>query len=640
MSKPLCLTGSVNLTAKKTGPPKVSIVGYTGGIMRVSGWGDVLVDLAGLSVPSQVPLLVDHDSSLQGVVGNAVPSVVRGQVLASGVLSETEASKQLIVLAKDGLVLQASLGLEVQETRYVKAGETVSNNGRTFTAEKSFTLILKAALKEITVTALGADGDTSVSIAASRAGKAVQMNFDNWLAAQGWDANTLTDTQKTTLRAAYDQEVGGAAPATAAAELRAEASRLAAVRSVCRDHADIEARAIDEGWSRDQTELAVLRASRATPPRSTSFGTRRADVTGNVLECALMQHIGAHDVATRVFDANTLQAAHDLHVRHFMDLAEHSLRAHHIEPHGSGVEVLRAGWSTNAISGIVGNTANKVLMDQYQLFPSVAKLVAKKLSAANFKEHTGYRLTAGTSMMAEVGAAGEIEHGNLAESSHTFKLATYARMFAITRQDMINDDLGALNEIPRIIGLGAAAKLEDLFWTLVLANTGSFFAEGNSNYLTTALGEAGLTAAVTLLRKLVDAEGKPISVVPKTLVVPPELETTADGLYVSKNIAITGDTDTSRTEGNPHAGKYKPAVVPYLSNTSYTGNSTTQWYLFSDAANTPAFGIAYLNGVENPTIETAEADFNTLGMQMRGYHDMGVCQIDSNGAVKSTGAGG
>ena len=34
--------------------------------------------------------------------------------------------------------------------------------------------------------------------------------------------------------------------------------------------------------------------------------------------------------------------------------------------------------------------------------------------------------------------------------------------------------------------------------------------------------------------------------------------------------------------------------------------------------------VAFLNGQESPTIETAEVDFNVLGVQMRGYHDFGV----------------
>ena len=47
--------------------------------------------------------------------------------------------------------------------------------------------------------------------------------------------------------------------------------------------------------------------------------------------------------------------------------------------------------------------------------------------------------------------------------------------------------------------------------------------------------------------------------------------------------------------------------------------------------------VAFLNGQEAPTIETAEADFNVLGVQMRGYHDFGVALQDFRGGVKSKG---
>ena len=42
-------------------------------------------------------------------------------------------------------------------------------------------------------------------------------------------------------------------------------------------------------------------------------------------------------------------------------------------------------------------------------------------------------------------------------------------------------------------------------------------------------------------------------------------------------------------------------------------------------------------GQESPTIETAEADFNVLGVQMRGYHDFGIALQDPKGGVKSKG---
>ena len=48
--------------------------------------------------------------------------------------------------------------------------------------------------------------------------------------------------------------------------------------------------------------------------------------------------------------------------------------------------------------------------------------------------------------------------------------------------------------------------------------------------------------------------------------------------------------------------------------------------------------VCFLNGQQNPTVETADADFNTLGIQMRGYHDFGVSKQDYRAAVKSKGA--
>jgi hypothetical protein len=179
--------------------------------------------------------------------------------------------------------------------------------------------------------------------------------------------------------------------------------------------------------------------------------------------------------------------------------------------------------------------------------------------------------------------------------------------------------------------------LESAFWTLVLANTGSCFHTDNSNLIGDALDIDGLTAAVATTRQLTDAEGVPILVSPKYLVVPPELETTADGLYSSLNIALAGVTDTKAPDGNPHKGKYQPLVVPHLSNSAYSGYSATGWYLFGDPADVPAFGIAYLNGVESPTVEDAPLPGDVLGQAWRGYLDFGVCQIDAAGAIMSSG---
>ncbi len=103
---------------------------------------------------------------------------------------------------------------------------------------------------------------------------------------------------------------------------------------------------------------------------------------------------------------------------------------------------------------------------------------------------------------------------------------------------------------------------------------------------------------------------------------------------------LVGSTtaDTLKPSGNPFNKSLEVLTSPYLANVTYTGYSATAWHLFADPADVAAVEIAYLNGVQSPTIESAEADFNTLGVQMRVYFDFGVAFQDPRGATKSKGA--
>ena len=48
--------------------------------------------------------------------------------------------------------------------------------------------------------------------------------------------------------------------------------------------------------------------------------------------------------------------------------------------------------------------------------------------------------------------------------------------------------------------------------------------------------------------------------------------------------------------------------------------------------------VAFLNGRTTPIVETAEADFSQLGIQMRCYFDYGAAAGELKAAVYSTGA--
>jgi hypothetical protein len=52
----------------------------------------------------------------------------------------------------------------------------------------------------------------------------------------------------------------------------------------------------------------------------------------------------------------------------------------------------------------------------------------------------------------------------------------------------------------------------------------------------------------------------------------------------------------------------------------------------------PVMEVAFLNGVQSPIVETAEADFHTLGIQMRGYFDFGVAKAEYLAGMKCDSA--
>jgi len=125
---------------------------------------------------------------------------------------------------------------------------------------------------------------------------------------------------------------------------------------------------------------------------------------------------------------------------------------------------------------------------------------------------------------------------------------------------------------------------------------------------------------------------------PAILLVPTALKVTAEQLFKELPLNQVPANNKAKPVNNPHAGKFRPVCSPYLSVTSINGNSTTAWYLLAEPSDVAALEIAYLRGTRVPTIESGETDFNTLGMQWRGYFDFGVATQDHRASVKSKGA--
>ncbi|MCC6427214.1 MAG: hypothetical protein IT435_10385, partial [Phycisphaerales bacterium] len=139
--------------AGKDARPKISVVAYTGRIMRVPGWGDIAIDLAGLDVGGaggQVPLLADHNATVGSVVGHGEPAVANGRLMVAGVVSGAgEPARHVVEMARGGFQFQASVGVAPTEHERVKPNQSVEVNGRSRSSPGGFTLVRKGRLREV-----------------------------------------------------------------------------------------------------------------------------------------------------------------------------------------------------------------------------------------------------------------------------------------------------------------------------------------------------------------------------------------------------------------------------------------------------------------------------------------------------------
>jgi len=528
------------------------------------------------------------------------------------------------------------------------------------------------------------------------------MNFEKWIEALGFNPADLTESQTAALQAKYtaerkagvrSQESGDRRQETGVrsqesgesdfnpslvvlAQARHESAVLAAVAGYHgkikeEDLARIKAeslsasqkitaaaleiksdRTIEAQFARaeNDAQLALIRAERPVAP---AIHASSRDISAPIIEAALAMSAGLH-AAEEQFDAKVLEAAD----RSFKNLGLQELiliaanangysgrqrigrdNIRDVMEYAYPVRPIRAaGFSTVDLSGIVSSSANKLLLDGFNTIPQTWREVAQVKSVQDFKQVTAYRLTADLEYK-EVGPDGEITHGTLDSENYTMQAKTYARMLALTRTDIINDDLGALLDIRNRLGIGAAIKMNKVFWTLWINNS-AFFTGERGNYQTgapTVLADAGLKTAIKLFRDMAGPDGNLLALEPDRILVPSDLEGTARKIFISQ-FGIDTTVSTKQFLSNVYLNRFRPIVISELGNANYTGNSATAWYLLCNPAILATAIMCFLNGQESPTIESADCDFNTLGIQLRGYHDFGAAMAEYRAGVKSVGA--
>ena len=444
--------------------------------------------------------------------------------------------------------------------------------------------------------------------------------------------------------AATDANRAATPPADAAAEaVRAERARISALGPVVQaaralvPAVTVDAlhqRATAEGWAPEVLRGAlwdamVQGAGAPSIPANPAAGPAADDP-------AVVRDAMAEAIAVRVMPGYQVPQGSTRHAEFLgwrpSEMVAELMRARGERniPRDTAKLAERAFQTTSDFPLLLSAAANKMLLAAYQPANPTFRQLFLRRDFRDFKPHRHLRVGDFPNLVA-LSENGEIQAGTMSESQELVALSTFARRIRVTRQMLVNDDLGAFTDFAAMIGRRVADFENATAYALLNSATGAgpTLTTGNAAVFGTAAGRANQAATGTALdltnlaagraavMKKKTLDGMPISVGSSMwLLVGPNLELAARQLTVSV-------TATQTSNANVYAGFIQPIVEPLI--------PANRWYLFAEPVAAPVYVYGYLNGSEAPQVTTGPVS-GVDGVEVSVIFDFGVGAIDFRGA--------
>jgi hypothetical protein len=309
--------------------------------------------------------------------------------------------------------------------------------------------------------------------------------------------------------------------------------------------------------------------------------------------------------------------------------------------------------STGTFPKLLENVTEKRMLMGFEFFPQTYERWTKPGSTNDFKQFTRLRVSEADDLLLKPEGA-EIEGSTLTEARERGQCYTYARSFRVTRELIINDDMGQILRQPERFGQSARRLIGDLVYDLLIGPTGfgplmgdgtrlfvndvNWFNDSDltlNSTLDLTNGNAALDHAAFLMMTRTGLAAKDtLGLEPRFLLIPPKLRQAARILMNSSaNVADSKNAGVVNAEEN----LADIIVEPRLRNTAFNANaSETAWYLIADPRIIDTIEVTYLNGVRTPFMER-EARFSTDDIEFKVRHDVAVTALESRSIVKSKG---
>jgi hypothetical protein len=298
--------------------------------------------------------------------------------------------------------------------------------------------------------------------------------------------------------------------------------------------------------------------------------------------------------------------------------------------------------TTSDFTTLLENVLHKTLQAAYAITPDTWTRFCNTSTVVDFRAHNRYRMGNFGSLdaLSEVGEF-KTKAINDAEKA-TITATTKGNIINVSRQMIVNDDLGFFTQLTGRLGRAAKLSVEVDVYALLALNSGDGPTMSDSNNLFSAAhgnkttGAAITAAAIDLDRIAMAKQKEPngndyIDLRPAILVIAVELGGQARAInqsqYDPDNIA-----NKAQMRPNVVVGLFRDVV----DSPRVSAISATRRYLFADPSLAPVIEVAYLEGQTTPVLETQDG-WRVDGAEMKVRFDYGVAAVDYRGAVSNPG---
>jgi len=594
----------------------------------------------------QIPLLDSHSrydtSSVIGSFRNM--TIAGGELTGRAFFSAVDKVADTWTKVREGHLTDFSVGYSVNAATWIEDGQTAVIDGRDFSGP--LRVVTDWKVKELSVCSIGADEQAKARAEArpqQKEVKDVEKKLRAFLERQGLpqDANEKeaytflermevpkTEPKKEPEKPDFVDVEGERKQATSA-----ERTRIAEISAMGRkfDCDEIAVAQVESGATVDEARKAIMDKISDTEVKHRSpaeVGTEDHEKFRAAGESAIMFRAGFKEEKPAEFE--------DLAGRSLVDLARMSLIRSGMKDNGRPLEVVGRAMVTGDFPLMLTNVANKAHMQGWENTEETWRQWCGTGSVSDFKIQTMVRPSE-TDDLDEIPEGTEYKYGDRTEQKEEYNIATYGKMFALTRQVIVNDDLSALTDIPAMHGEAASRKLGDIAYSVLTANaamgdgTALFHADHSNIGTGSAVDVDSIQEAIFNMKTQKDIKDiRRLNIRPVFFIAPVAIEGSSEMFFNTGNFAATGDTDALIATLNPYAGSYFTRIYePRLDD-----DSATAWYFAGAQGRTVV--MYFLDGVQAPYMETKQG-WSVDGVEYKVRLDAGAKAKDWKGL--STNAG-